>query len=408
MLKYELKKIFLKPSNRIMLLLLLIVTLAGSFLAIRDVKYYRDGQPSLSGPLAAKQLREEQNKWKGTVTEDVIKRVIREKRKINSSKEPEDTKFARSQGFQDITNLISVAFSEPGEYDYYLCNSISPEKASRLYERRISRLKKEITKIEEGLEGSFSQKEREFLLRQYNNLETPLYYEYAEGWKALLDSQYLPTLMIITTVIIAFFVSGIFSDEFRIKADSIFFSSVFGKNRAILSKIEAGFLTITVTYWAAMLLFSAIILGFLGTGGAGCMIQINFSNWTCMYNITYFQDWLLSLSGGYIGNLFILTLAMLVSAKSRSAVIAITIPFTLSCVPMFLGRVPVLKDIVSFFPDMLLRMNKFIGDFIFFEAFGQVHGIYSLLVPLYLLLFLAILPILYHGYKKMAVTPSGK
>ena len=223
-----------------------------------------------------------------------------------------------------------------------------------------------------------------------------------------MDSQYLPTLMIITTVIIAFFVSGIFSDEFRTKADSIFFSSVFGRNKAILSKIKAGFLTITIIYWAAMLLFSAIILGLLGTGGAGCMIQINFSNWTCMYNITYFQDWLLSLSGGYIGNLFILTLAMLVSAKSRSAVIAITIPFALSCVPMFLGRIPVLKDIVTFFPDMLLRINKFIGDFVFFEAFGQVYGIYSLLFPLYLLLFLAILPILYHVYNKMAVTPSGK
>lgn len=408
MLKYELKKIFLKPSNRIMLLLLLIITLAGSFLAIRDVKYYREGQSPLSGPLAAKHLKEKQNKWKGPVTEDFLKRVIKEKRRINSSKEPEDTKFARSQGFQDITGLISVAFSEPGEYDYYLCNSISPEKASRLYERRISRLKKEITKIEQGLEGSFSQKERAFLLRQYNNLETPLYYEYSEGWKALLDSQYLPTLMIITTVIIAFFVSGIFSDEFRTKADSIFFSSVFGRNKAILSKIKAGFLTITIIYWAAMLLFSAIILGLLGTDGAGCMIQINFSNWTCMYNITYFQDWLLSLSGGYIGNLFILTLAMLVSAKSRSAVIAITIPFALSCVPMFLGRIPVLKDIVTFFPDMLLRINKFIGDFVFFEAFGQVYGIYSLLFPLYLLLFLAILPILYHVYNKMAVTPSGK
>lgn len=408
MLKYELKKIFLKPSNKTMLLLLLIITLAGSFLAIRDVKYYREGQSPLSGPLAAKYLKEEQNKWKGFITEDVIKRVIKEKRRINKTQEPEDTKFARSQGFQDITNLISVAFSEPGEYDYYLCNSISPEKASMLYERRISRLKEEITKIEEGLEGSFSQKEREFLLRQYNNLETPLYYEYSEGWKALLDSQYLPTLMIITTVIIAFFVSGIFSDEFRTKADSIFFSSVFGRNKAILSKIKAGFLTITIIYWAAMLLFSAIILGLLGTGGAGCMIQINFSNWTCMYNITYFQDWLLSLSGGYIGNLFILTLAMLVSAKSRSAVIAITIPFALSCVPMFLGRIPVLKDIVTFFPDMLLRINKFIGDFVFFEAFGQVYGIYSLLFPLYLLLFLAILPILYHVYNKMAVTPSGK
>lgn len=173
------------------------------------------------------------------IIEDAIKKLPKELREVvilYYFQEPEDTKFARSQGFQDITRLISVAFSEPGEYNYYLCNSISPEKASRLYERRISRLKKEITKIEEGLEGSFSQKERAFLLRQYNNLETPLYYEYSEGWKALLDSQYLPTLMIITTVIIAFFVSGIFSDEFRTKADSIFFLLLLAETRQFYQK----------------------------------------------------------------------------------------------------------------------------------------------------------------------------
>ncbi len=400
MLQYELKKIFLKPVNKIILLLLLVATVAGSFLAIRDVKYYRKNQPPLSGTSAAKYLREEQNKWKGPVTEDVIKHIIKEKKKINSSNEPEDAKFAMSQGFHDITSLISVAFSEPGEYDYYLCDSISPEKASKLYERRISRLKKEITKIEEGLEGSFSKSEKEFLLNQYNNFKTPLYYEYAEGWKALLDSQYLPTLMIITIVIIAFFVSGIFSDEFRTKADSIFFSSMLGRNKAILVKIKAGFLTVTVIYWLTMLLFSAIILGMLGIGGAGCMVQINFSNWACMYNITYLQDWILSMFGGYVGNLFILTLSMLVSAKSRSSVIAITIPFFLSCVPMFLGRVPALKNIVTLFPDMLLRINKFLGDFIFFEIGGKAFGIFTILIPAYLLLFFITLPILYYSYKK--------
>ena len=104
--------------------------------------------------------------------------------------------------------------------------------------------------------------------------------------------------------------------------------------------------------------------------------------------------------GGYIGNLFILTFAMFVSAKSRSAVLSIAIPFVLSCVPMFLGRVPMLTDFMSYFPDMLLRINKFIGDFVFCEIGGKVFGIYSALVPCYLVLSFGLLPVMYYCYKK--------
>ncbi len=400
MLQFELKKIFLKPVNKVLLVLLLVITLIGSFLAIRDVKYYRGDEPVLSGPLAARQLKKEQKKWEGPVTEDVLRRVIQENQAINASAETEDIGFAQKQGFADLQDLICAAFSEPGEYEPYLCDTISPDKAAKLYERRISRLKKEVSEVEEGRTGAFSQKQQDFLIHQYESLETPLYYEYAEGWKALLDSQYLPTLMIITIVIIGFFVSGIFSDEFQTRADAIFFSTKFGRNKAIFAKIKAGFLTITVLYWFVMLLFSAVILGVLGIGGAGCMIQINYSNWESMYNVTYFQEWLICMFGGYIGNLFILTFAMFVSAKSRSAVLSIAIPFVLSCVPMFLGRVPMLTDFMSYFPDMLLRINKFIGDFVFCEIGGKVFGIYSALVPCYLVLSFGLLPVMYYCYKK--------
>lgn len=400
MLQFELKKIFLKPVNKVLLVLLLVITLIGSFLAIRDVKYYRGDEPVLSGPLAARQLKKEQKKWEGPVTEDVLRRVIQENQAINASAETEDIGFAQKQGFADLQDLICAAFSEPGEYEPYLCDTISPDKAAKLYERRISRLKKEVSEVEEGRTGAFSQKQQDFLIHQYESLETPLYYEYAEGWKALLDSQYLPTLMIITIVIIGFFVSGIFSDEFQTRADAIFFSTKFGRNKAIFAKIKTGFLTITVLYWFVMLLFSAVILGVLGIGGAGCMIQINYSNWESMYNVTYFQEWLICMFGGYIGNLFILTFAMFVSAKSRSAVLSIAIPFVLSCVPMFLGRVPMLTDFMSYFPDMLLRINKFIGDFVFCEIGGKVFGIYSALVPCYLVLSFGLLPVMYYCYKK--------
>ena len=83
MLQYELKKIFLKPVNRAMLVLLLAIVLVGSFLAIRDVKYYRGDNPELSGPLAARELRNAQKQWEGPVTEDVLRRVVKENKAIS-------------------------------------------------------------------------------------------------------------------------------------------------------------------------------------------------------------------------------------------------------------------------------------------------------------------------------------
>ena len=106
--------------------------------------------------------------------------------------------------------------------------------------------------------------------------------------------------MMITVLIIGFLVSGIFSDEFTWKADSIFNSARLGRGKAILSKMGAGFLITTVLYWSVVLLFGLIVLAVLGFGGGGCAVQTGVSNWNSIYNITYFQDYLLSTFGGYI------------------------------------------------------------------------------------------------------------
>ncbi len=402
MVQFELKKIFQKGVNRIVLILLAAVTLAGSCLAIRDVRYYKEDGSLLTGIKAARQLKEEQNKWKGYITEDVLRQVVEENKAANDSSKEADEALYKRQGFEDIRNMINIGFSEVGNYDYYLCDNISPDKAAGLYERRIFRINEEI-KASEGKTGNgLSEKEREYLQKQYESLKTPLYYEYAEGWKALMDSQYLSTLMTITIVIIGFFISGIFSDEFRYKADSIFFSARLGRNKAIGAKMKAGFITVTAVYWCTMLLFSAIILFLLGFGGAGRMIQTG-RNFSSIYNLTYFRFWLFTLLGGYIGTLFILMLSMLVSVKSRSAVVAITIPFALSCAPMFLGRIPAMTYIMNLFPDMLLRINWYVEEYLIYEIGGKVFRGYSILIPLYLLLFVLLIPVLYFGYKRVEV-----
>lgn len=408
MLLFEVKKVLSKPLNKAALLILAAVLIIGSFLTIRDVKYIDADGNSSTGISAARHLQEEKNQWEGYLTEDVLKSVIQENTAVSTSPEAQSDDIqennkatAMGQGISDIREMINLAFGEIDNYDYYRINSVSEDEVGSLYEQRIAGLKNYLDR--DDVTEAFSEDEKEWLINKYESLDTPLYYEYADGWKALMDSQYLPTLMMITVLIIGFLVSGIFSDEFSWKADSIFFSARLGRGRAVLAKMGAGFLITTVLYWSVVLLFGLIVLAVLGFGGGGCAVQTGVSNWNSIYNITYFQDYLLSTFGGYIGSLFIVTLAMLVSAKTHSTVFAITIPFILTCIPPFVGRLEAFARIMTLFPDQLLSINKNLEDFSLYHIGGNIFGGVTVIIPLYLILFCLVFPILFIVYRRTQI-----
>lgn len=408
MLLFEVKKVLSKPLNKAALLILAAVLIIGSFLTIRDVKYIDADGNSSTGISAVRHLQEEKNQWEGYLTEDVLKSVIQENTAVSTSPEAQSDDIqennkatAMGQGISDIREMINLAFGEIDNYDYYRINNVSEDEVGSLYEQRIAGLKNYLNR--DDVTEAFSEDEKEWLIKKYESLDTPLYYEYADGWKALMDSQYLPTLMMITVLIIGFLVSGIFSDEFSWKADSIFFSARLGRGRAVLAKMGAGFLITTVLYWSVVLLFGLIVLAVLGFGGGGCAVQTGVSNWNSIYNITYFQDYLLSTFGGYIGSLFIVTLAMLVSAKTHSTVFAITIPFILTCVPPFVGRLEAFARIMTLFPDQLLSINKNLEDFSLYHIGGNIFGGVTVIIPLYLILFCLVFPILFIVYRKTQI-----
>ena len=65
-------------------------------------------------------------------------------------------------------------------------------------------------------------------------------------------------------LVIGFLVSGIFSDEFQSKADSIFFSARFGRSKGISAKVGAGFCITTGFYLMFVFLYTLIVLFVLG------------------------------------------------------------------------------------------------------------------------------------------------
>ena len=238
-------------------------------------------------------------------------------------------------------------------------------------------------------------------ISQYQKLETPFYYEYAGGFTAALV--YAPTIIMLTVLIMSFFVAGIFSNEFGWKADSVFFSARYGRNRGTFSKIAAGLIVITGVYWLVILIYSAVVFSVAGIGGANCVIQTSWAFWKSFYNITYLQAYLLTVIGGYVGALFILAVSMLVSAKTHTTVLAVTIPFVLLFIQSFLGGFSVLSDVLGLLPDQLLQINMAIKTFTLYEIGGKVIGSVPIILTIYSVLFLIILPVLYQVYRKTEI-----
>jgi hypothetical protein len=407
MFKYELKKIFFRTGSIIAMgILLLLIGLVCWFAT--DVYYVDRNGVKQRGPSAVAKLRAEQKAWAGYLDEKKLRRVIAENKKIKSSPEYQsenetdrEIAYSRGQGFEDIRTLLNKSFArEFREYDYYRADRLSEESALRFYENRVKLLK-------EWLEGEaneqYSDGEKAFFISRYEDIETPFYYDYATGWSRLFE--YAPTLVMVMLLVLGYLVSGIFSNEFSWKADAVFFSSYYGRNRATAAKIAAGFCVVTGVYLTAMLIYSAVVLLYLGADGWSCPVQILFSGWKSFYNIAVWQEYLLIWAGGYVGCLFIAFLGMWVSAKTKSAVLAVTVPFVLIFIPSFLGniRFSLVGKILGLLPDQLLQMGNVVGYFNVYSFGGKVVGAAPVLLVVYAALIIPLAPGMYRGFRHMEI-----
>lgn len=407
---YEVKKVFSKRSSRISLLVLAALLAVVMYFMISDTIWVNEKGDGEKGFGAIQKLREAKRDWAGMLTEEEICRVIQENNRINNTPEAQseeiwqqDIAYGWKQGFYDIRNLLVYSYGGFQDYDYYLADTLTPEQAGEFYQNRIKNLEEWLAK-EEGGANIFSEKEKAFLMEQYQKLETPLFYDYQDGWKNLF--QWAPAMAMITTMVLGFLCAGIFADEFRLKASAVLFSSYHGRKRAVRAKLKAGLLIVTGVYWGIILLYSLIVLGIFGADGAGCPIQSTIAGWKSFYNITNGQAYLLIVMGGYLGCLFMVSLVMLVSAAARSSVLAVTVPFILIFLPSFLSNtdLPLLNRILGLLPDQLLQMNQVVKYFNLYGIGGKVVGAVPVLLAVYLVLTLIVIPVTYRIYRRKQIS----
>lgn len=404
MVKFEIKKVFLRRGNQIAVALLAVLLCVVCFFA-GNISYVNESGETETGFQAVKKLREEQKEWAGLLDEVKIRKVIEENNKISQTPEAKsedfqenDKAFHKKQGFQEIRNLLNYAYAEGfRDYNYFRADSLKPEDASKFYENRIVLLKEWLSGEGKAL---FSETEKEYLIKKYESLQTPFFYDYVEGWKQLF--LYFPTILMILMLVLGYLISGIFAREFQWKADSILFSSMYGKNKAVSAKVKACFYIVTGIYWCTVLLYTGAVLLYLGADGAFCPIQANSSGWKSFYEMTNMEKYILCAVGGYLGCLFISFLTMLVSGKTKSSVAAVVLPFVLLFLPSFLSNInhPAAAGILGLLPDRLLQLAQGTANFTLYEIGGKVLDGIFLLFPVYSVFCALLLPVLKRMYRK--------
>ncbi len=404
---YEIKKIWLRKGSRIALGLMLAVLVLILYFIIGENGYVNEKGDEEIGFSAIAKVRALKKEWAGELTEAKIREVLEENVRISNTPEARskdfqqnDMAYSQKQGFLDIRDLCVYAYGGFNNYDYYLPDSLSPDVAVDFYPNRIKNLKEWLNT--EG-KDQFSEKEKEYLISQYETLKTPLYYDYQAGWKSLF--QYAPAVISIATLILSFLCAGIFSGEFQQKSSAVLYSSLYGRDKAVAAKIKAGIMVVTIFYWGVVLMYTGLVLGILGADGASCQIQASSEGWKSIYQITNWQEYLLIVLGGYLGCLFMLLLTMWVSAKTDSAVAAVIVPFVLLFLPSFLSgsSVVLLNKILGILPDQLLSMGQVVEYFNLYEIGGKVVNAAVILLAVYPVLTCLLIPVLYRTYRKKQV-----
>ncbi len=407
LIRYELKKIYTKRANQIVLLLLYVLIAYTCGSALRQVEWV-DGQGNwTTGHAAAVKLREASRDWSGPLDQQLLEKAVAElgerydAAEIDAQSQESNWSLRyKLQGMQEIGDLLCLSFANDYSSFEEMVENISPQEISRFYENRIKDRKAWLYEDDTSWGYyNYSQAEKQYILGKVEAMPTPLETGYHEGWVQAIE--HFPTLLKYGLILLSFVLAGIFSDEFTWKTHTVYYNTLHGRTRATAIKVGLGFGITTLFYWLCVGIYSLIVFGNLGSDGGACLLQSHPGFWAIRENLNFRQIYLLSIGAGYLGYLFIGFLVLWISAKAKSPVLAVLIPSLLLLLPGYLWNFysPTMRRIIGILPDKLLDMGEAIQYLYLYTIGGRVMTAVPILVTIYPCLTILLISLCYREYR---------
>ena len=201
MVWFEIKKILSRPSGKIALFLFVCVIILSFWTTIFGDEYgalvwVNEQGDAEYGFAAHQKLREAQNEWAGDLDEEHLADIIRELNRIAATPEyrsddynQNDIAFHWRMGIDPVREMLYRTFSSGLQnFNYYLAETLSPSVAGEFYSRRVELLRSYLYEEDNKEAELLSVREKEYLISQYEKLESPIYYDYHRGWYQVLGN----------------------------------------------------------------------------------------------------------------------------------------------------------------------------------------------------------------------------
>lgn len=217
---------------------------------------------------------------------------------LDSVRKQESFIYAAENSLNEIVRL---------NYEGKSARELTDEEIKSFYQIRLSRIR---TMLEENQYIQYTPEEKERLLQNAEK-QAEIPFGYAEGWKILNKDMevFVPLLLIM----IAVFQFPLFGADPEISMNELNRSSRYGKFPLDNARILTAFITGTVLYALGMAVFFVIKMMPLGLDGGNQYIQSNMTSFFSLYDITYWQQYFINVTIGFIALLFVICLLLLVT-----------------------------------------------------------------------------------------------
>jgi ABC-type transport system involved in multi-copper enzyme maturation permease subunit len=341
---FEYKKIFIRKSVWIALLLALAATVLSVFSLVigsdpdTGISYYEDEQKdkayslALSGrPLDGKLILETSKAYQN-IPNNVYP----------YSESVEYQTYARP--YSSVYTLIDSAYAERGRgFDISDLQKISEEDANRFYERRINQYR-----INLENNPSFSKENVDRIIEADSQVQKPFIMEYTDGYERFFS--FSTTNAFIVMFLIAFILSPMFVNEYGQRTDSLILTTKNGKISQIYAKIFTG-----ISFSMALSTFS-LLIGYIlcmcvyGFEGANAPIQLHMPLLT--YHFTMLEVVMILFVTTILGGFFMTGICFFLSSAMNHSIVVLIMSVTVVLLGMFNGIFPsFIEKIRYFFPS---------------------------------------------------------
>ncbi len=411
--KLEFKKLVNNKPVRIACCIVILYVLVVIIGNINSENYYKFNEntnkvDTLKGVKAIKEEKLRVKTIVGTLDETKINEAISYHKELSNSKdnlskggELSDKLYVRYWlPYKEIGYLINTAYSDINRYDGQIINKLSKNDSNEFYSNRIKKIEKFLN--QSYINSPFDSSDIDSIINAAKSIKIPFYFNYNEGWNKILKGSHFFNIVII--LVLCFCNCIIFTNDYQNGMIYVVRTTINGKNKLAYAKIKASIIFSSLCFMLFHMIYFGGYMAFYGLDGWNCPIQIIPSYWLSIYNLKFYQAYIIMLLIALCACIFIVMCTLLLANILKKAFLTISVIAVLMLSPNFISTKSLSKGLTNFvelLPVKAINIKYSLTQQYFYNIFGyEILRCY--ITPFILLIGIAILiPIIVRIYSKL-------